>query len=320
MAPQDRGILNGAGGSPAEFELTLPRGGNWKIGSRPALMGILNCTPDSFSDGGRYRDAETAVGAACRMVEDGADVVDVGGESTRPGADSVSLDEQLERVIPVILGIRQRSDVLVSVDTRDPGVGRAALEAGADIVNDVSACEDPDWLPVLREHDCPVVLMHMRGTPSNMQEDISYPDGILNEICGFLEGRIGALAAGGISRERILVDPGIGFAKEAGQNIEILARLRQLCGLGRPVLLGASRKFFLGKILGDSSGCGLEPGQRDVATVAANMIAVLNGASVLRVHNVPYTRDLIDVVEALRLETAGDLPQEALQPSGGGGA
>ncbi|MCH2368398.1 MAG: dihydropteroate synthase, partial [Planctomycetes bacterium] len=193
-------------------------------------------------------------------------------------------------------------------------------EAGADIINDVSACKDPDWLPVLREHECPVVLMHMRGTPSDMQENTSYPDGILNDICGFLEDRISALGAGGISRERILIDPGIGFAKEAGQNVEILAGLRQLCGIGRPVLMGASRKLFLGRILGDSRGCERDPGQRDVATVAANMIAVLNGASVLRVHNVPYTRDLIDVVEALRLETAGDLPQEALQPSGGGGA
>jgi dihydropteroate synthase len=254
------------------------------------------------------------------MVEDGADIVDVGGESTRPGADPVSADEQLDRVIPVIQGLRRRSDVLVSIDTRDPRVGRAALEAGADIVNDVSACDDSGWVPVLTEHRCPVILMHMRGTPASMQENTNYPAGVLNEICGFLEDRIGLLAAGGIARERMIVDPGIGFSKEAGQNMEILAGLRQLRGLGRPVLFGASRKFFLGSILGDASGRGRDPLERDVATVAANMAAVLQGASILRVHNVPYTRDLLDVAEALRLAAEQGLALDALQGSGEGGA
>ena len=155
-------------GESGGFELELPRGGSWKLGSRPALMGILNCTPDSFSDGGQYAGSEAAVNTACGMVEDGADIVDVGGESTRPGADPVSADEQLDRVIPVIRGLRRRSDVLVSIDTRDPREGRASLEAGADIVNDVSACDDPGWVPVLTEHRCPVILMHMRGTPASM--------------------------------------------------------------------------------------------------------------------------------------------------------
>jgi dihydropteroate synthase len=246
-------------GESGGFELELPRGGSWKLGSRPALMGILNCTPDSFSDGGQYAGSEAAVNAACGMVEDGADIVDVGGESTRPGADPVSSNEQLDRVIPVIRGLRRRSDVLVSIDTRDPRVGRAALEAGADIVNDVSACDDPGWVPVLTEHRCPVILMHMRGTPASMQENTNYPAGVLNEICGFLEDRIELLATGGIVRERMIVDPGIGFSKEAGQNMEILAGLRQLRCLGRPVLFGASRKFFLGSILGDASGRGRDP-------------------------------------------------------------
>ena len=307
-------------GESGGFELELPRGGSWKLGSRPALMGILNCTPDSFSDGGQYAGSEAAVNAACGMVEDGADIVDVGGESTRPGADPVSSDEQLDRVIPVIRGLRRRSDVLVSIDTRDPRVGRAALEAGADIVNDVSACDDPGWVPVLTEHRCPVILMHMRGTPASMQENTNYPAGVLNEICGFLEDRIELLAAGGIVRERMIVDPGIGFSKEAGQNMEILAGLRQLRGLGRPVLFGASRKFFLGSILGDASGRGRDPLERDVATVAANMAAVQQGASILRVHNVPYTRDLLDVAEALRLAAEQGLALDALQGSGEGGA
>ncbi|MCH2363500.1 MAG: dihydropteroate synthase [Planctomycetes bacterium] len=307
-------------GESGGFELELPRGGSWKLGSRPALMGILNCTPDSFSDGGQYAGSEAAVNAACGMVEDGADIVDVGGESTRPGADPVSSDEQLDRVIPVIRGLRRRSDVLVSIDTRDPRVGRAALEAGADIVNDVSACDDPGWVPVLTEHRCPVILMHMRGTPASMQENTNYPAGVLNEICGFLEDRIELLAAGGIVRERMIVDPGIGFSKEAGQNMEILAGLRQLRGLGRPILFGASRKFFLGSILGDASGRGRDPLERDVATVAANMAAVQQGASILRVHNVPYTRDLLDVAEALRLAAEQGLALDALQGSGEGGA
>ena len=307
-------------GESGGFELELPRGGSWKLGSRPALMGILNCTPDSFSDGGQYAGSEAAVNAACGMVEDGADIVDVGGESTRPGADPVSADEQLDRVIPVIRDLRRRSDVLVSIDTRDPRVGRAALAAGADIVNDVSACDDPGWVPVLTEHRCPVILMHMRGTPASMQENTNYPAGVLNEICGFLEDRIELLATGGIARERMIVDPGIGFSKEAGQNMEILAGLRQLRGLCRQILFGASLKFFLGNILGDASGRGRDPLERDVATVAANMAAVLQGASLLRVPNVPYTRDLLDVAEALRLATEQGLALDALQGSGGGGA
>ena len=314
------GRMDHMSGEPGGFELELPRGGSWKLGSRPALMGILNCTPDSFSDGGQYACSEAAVNAACGMVEDGADIVDVGGESTRPGADPVSVDEQLARVIPVIRDLRRRSDVLVSIDTRDPRVGRAALEAGADIVNDVSACDDPGWVRVLTEHSCPVILMHMRGTPASMQENTDYPGGVLNEICGFLEDRIELLAAGGIARERMIVDPGIGFAKEAGQNMEILAGLRQLRGLGRPVLFGASRKFFLGNILGDASSRGRDPIERDIATVAANMAAVLQGASILRVHNVPYTRDLLDVAEALRLAAEQGLALDTLQGSGGGGS
>lgn len=311
--------MEGAAGAD-EFELVLPRGRTWRMGPRPALMAILNCTPDSFSDGGRYADAEAAVSEAHRMLGDGAGLIDIGGESTRPGAEAVSVEEQVERVVPVIRGIRESSDAILSVDTRDPDVGRAALEAGADVINDVSACENPGWVPVLRDHECPVVLMHMRGTPSDMQEHTQYPGGVMNEVCRFLEARMEALEAGGIVRERIILDPGIGFAKEAGQNIEIMAGLRQLCGLGRPVLFGASRKMFLSRMLGDSSGRGREPAGRDVATVAVNTVAVLAGALILRVHNVPYSRDLLDVFEALRMESTGSKPSEALQSSGGGGA
>ncbi len=322
MGIEDPGGLNGMTGTApgAEFELELVRGGTWKIGPRPALMGILNCTPDSFSDGGRYADAGAAVTEALQMVREGADIIDVGGESTRPGAEPVSGDEQLARILPVIRGIRESSETVVSIDTRDPAVGRAALEAGADVVNDVSACEDPGWIPVLKEYQCPVILMHMRGTPSDMQERTLYPDGVMNEICDFLKGRMDELEAGGISRGRIVLDPGIGFAKEPGHNIEIMGGLRQLCDLGRPVLFGASRKMFLSRMLGDQGDRGREPAQRDVATVAANTIAVLEGALILRVHNVPYTRDLLDVFEALQLKSPGTSAAGVLQGSEEGGS
>ncbi len=322
MGLEDSGGLDGMtdAGATAEFEFDLARGGTWKIGPRPALMGILNCTPDSFSDGGRYADAGAAVKEALQMVQEGANIIDVGGESTRPGAEPVSVEEQLGRVLPVIRGIRESSDAILSIDTRDPAVGRAALEAGADVINDVSACEDPGWIPVLNEHRCPVILMHMRGTPSDMQERTLYPEGVMNEICDFLQGRMDELEAGGISRGRILLDPGIGFAKESGHNIEIMKELRQLCGLGRPVLFGASRKMFLSRMLGDTSDRGREPAQRDVATVAANTIAVLAGARVLRVHNVPYTRDLLDVFEALQLQSPGAATAGVLQGSEEGGS
>lgn len=322
MGLDDSSGLDGMEGAAGVrgFEFNLPRGRIWRMGPRPALMGILNCTPDSFSDGGRYGDAQAAVAEAHRMLRDGADIIDIGGESTRPGAEAVPAVEQVDRVVPVIKGIRERSDAIVSVDTRDPEVGRAALEAGADVINDVSACEDPRWTSVLKDHECPVVLMHMRGTPSDMQERTQYPDGVMNEICRFLEARMEALEAAGIPEERVILDPGIGFAKEAEQNIEIMAGLRQLCSLGRPVLFGASRKLFLSRMLGDSSDRGREPLERDVATVAVNAIALLRGVSILRVHNVSYTRDLLDVFEALRMKSTGSPAQEELQRFGEGGA
>ncbi len=322
MGIEDSGRLNGLGGADpgAEFELDLARGGSWKIGPRPALMGILNCTPDSFSDGGRYSDAAAAVSEALEMIRQGADIIDIGGESTRPGAEPVSADEQLARVLPVIRGIRESSDAALSIDTRNPAVGRAALEAGADVVNDVSACIDPGWIPVLNEYQCPVILMHMRGTPADMQEHTLYPDGVMNEICEHLQGRMEELEKEGISSERLILDPGIGFAKEPGHNIEIMGGLRQLSELGRPVLFGASRKKFLSRMLGDPGSRGREPAQRDVATVAANTVAVLQGALILRVHNVAYTRDLLDVFEALQLQRARTSATGALQGSPEGGS
>ena len=265
-------------------------------------MGILNVTPDSFSDGGSYPTSEDAVAAGLKMLAEGADVLDIGGESTRPGSRTVSAAEQLNRVLPVIRLLRGETDALLSVDTRDPTVGEAAIDAGADIINEVSACKDPGWAPVLRRTEAPVVLMHMRGTPEDMQHQTLYPDGVMAEIRSHLAERMSDLESEGISKERFILDPGVGFAKETHHNLQILRTLAELTALGRPVLVGASRKLFLGKLLekgGESRG--RNPRDRDIGTVAANVVALINGASILRVHNVPYTRDLVDVIEGMAL-------------------
>lgn len=295
--------------------LALPRGRRLSLGPRPAVQGILNVTPDSFSDGGLHTSAEHAVALALHMVEEGADVIDVGGESTRPGAAAVDALEQCRRVLPVIEGIRKECDVPISIDTRDPNVGQRALDAGADIVNDVSACADPGWISVLvGRPDVPVILMHMRGTPETMQTMTSYPEGVLSEVRDFLRERMRDLERAGVSRDRFVLDPGIGFAKDARQNLLLLRGLAALSELGRPVLVGASRKVFLGKLLERSGGGSArtrDPAERDVATVAANAVAVLAGASILRVHNVPFARDLADVIEGLVCAGEGAAPERA---------
>ncbi|HLU46851.1 MAG TPA: dihydropteroate synthase, partial [Planctomycetota bacterium] len=249
-----------------------------------------------------------------------------GGESTRPGAQAIPADEQCRRTLGVIEGIRKRSDVAISIDTRDPTVGQRALKAGADIVNDVSACAHPGWVPVLLDRpDVPVVLMHMRGTPETMQTMTSYPDGVLAEIRRFFESRLDELEAAGIGRDRVILDPGIGFAKEAAQNLEVLGGLEELRSLGRPILVGASRKVFLGHLLerATSSSPGARrgalegsavtriPAERDVATVVVHAIAALAGAAILRVHNVGYARDLAHVLEGFaRFGTAHERREE----------
>lgn len=293
-------------GSP-RFRLRLPRGRLWHIGRRPQIMGILNVTPDSFSDGGRYPDPRAAVDEALRMLAEGADIIDVGGESTRPGADVVPVEEELRRVVPVISGLRSATDAPISVDTRSPVVGRAALDEGADVVNDVSALAEPGWFDFLPERDVPVVLMHMRGTPQTMRSLTAYDDGVVLEVRRVLGARLAEVEARGISADRIVLDPGIGFAKEPEHNLELLWGLGDLASLGRPLLVGASRKLFLGRLLAGGVGGahadhatsqrGRDPGSRDVATVAAHTVAVLRGASILRVHNVPWARDLADVCE-----------------------
>ncbi len=262
-------------------------------GERTLVMGILNVTPDSFSDGGRFLEPGTAVAHALRMAEDGADVVDVGGESTRPGSDPVPAEEELARVLPVIRGIVEaRPDLPVSIDTRKPEVAEAALAAGARIVNDVAAGRTPGMFEVVRAAGAGMVLMHMLGEPKTMQEAPSYED-VVAEVRSFLAERLEAAAEAGIEPEALVVDPGIGFGKTLEHNLLLLRHLEALTELGRPVMVGPSRKRFIGAILG------LPEDQRDEGTAGAVAWAVAHGASVVRVHDVRTTARVVRVVDAI---------------------
>ena len=276
------------------------RGRRFELGPRIWLMGVVNVTPDSFSDGGAYFDAGKAVDRGLALAAEGADIIDVGGESTRPGARPVPEAEEAGRVVPVIAALRAKTPALISVDTTKAAVARAALDAGADIVNDTSAFRfDPAMPGVVARAGAGVVLMHMQGTPLTMQEDPRYDD-LVGEISGFLAERIRVAAAAGIPGERVIIDPGIGFGKTLDHNLEILRRQESFLTLGRPLLLGFSRKAFLGKILG------LPPADRLEGTIAAAVLSVERGAHILRIH------DVGPVARAVR--TA-----EAILGSGGGG-
>jgi dihydropteroate synthase len=261
--------------------------------ARVAIMGILNVTPDSFSDGGVYGDAATAVAAGLRLVADGADILDIGGESTRPGATPVPAEEELRRVLPVIESLRAQSDVLISIDTTKAEVARAALSAGAQIINDVSAATaDAEMLEVARTSGAGLVLMHMRGTPQTMLRDAVYDD-VVAEVRLYLSQRLAAVTAAGLDPLRVVLDPGIGFAKEFEHDVTLFRRLRELTTLPRPLLMAASRKRFLGRITGADAG------DRDVETAAAMALAVQAGARIVRVHNVGLVRRAVRVAEAL---------------------
>ncbi len=264
---------------------------------RTLVMGILNVTPDSFSDGGRYLDRATAVAHATRMVEDGADILDVGGESTRPGSEPVPLDEELERVRPVIERLVElHPGVPVSIDTRKADVASAALDAGATIVNDVSGGSDPAMFDVVRERDAAVVLMHMRGDPNTMQESPRYED-VVAEVHEYLRQRIEAAELAGIDPERIAIDPGIGFGKDHGHNLELMRRIDALRELGRPVLVGPSRKRFIGTILD------LPEDERVEGTIGAVVWMVARGAHIVRVHDVKEVVRAVRVVDAIARAT-----------------
>ena len=260
--------------------------------SRTAIMGILNVTPDSFSDGGIFLARDAAVTHALVMVEEGADIIDVGGESTRPGAQAVSVQEELDRVIPVIEAIARAVPVPISIDTSKPEVMRAAVAAGAGLINDVRALRATDALQTAAALDVPVCLMHMQGEPRSMQHHPVYTD-VVVEVRDFLRERIETCVAAGISRDRIIVDPGFGFGKTAEHNLELLRRLGELRVLGAPILAGLSRKSMIGALLG------LPVAQRLHASVALALIAVQNGATMLRVHDVRATREAIRMFEAV---------------------
>lgn len=269
------------------------RGREWRLGTRTMIMGILNVTPDSFSDGGRFLERGRAVERGLEMFEEGADFIDVGGESTRPGAVAVGAAEETDRVIPVVEAIASKG-VPVSIDTTKAAVAGAALAAGAEMVNDVSALGmDAAMAGVCAEFKAAVVLMHMRGTPSTMQEDTVYRD-LVSEVYNHLMARMDYAVASGIERESIIIDPGIGFGKSSEGNMELIRNLREFRTLGAPILVGPSRKSFIGAALGARAEVRL------MGTIAASVAAVLNGASVLRVHDVKEARMALDMADAIR--------------------
>jgi dihydropteroate synthase len=258
----------------------------------PTLMGVVNVTPDSFSDGGLYLDPEAAIAHGRGLAEEGAEILDVGGESTRPGAEAVSVEEELRRVVPVVEGLREM-EARVSVDTSKAAVAAAALDAGAEIVNDVTALRgDPEMAALCAERGCGVVLMHMLGTPRTMQDDPRYDD-VVAEVKAFLAERLDAAVAAGISEEAVLLDPGIGFGKTLDHNTELLRRLGELRELGRPLVVGTSRKSFIGRLDGSPAS------ERIGGTVASSLLAAANGAEVLRVHDVAAVRQALAVAKAI---------------------
>jgi dihydropteroate synthase len=259
--------------------------------SRPLIMGIINVTPDSFSDGGKFVLTRAAIAHARQLVAEGADILDIGGESTRPGAQAVNLEEELQRVLPVLEGLKD-INVPVSVDTYKPEVMRAAVQAGASMINDVNALRAPGALDAVTECDAGVCLMHMQGTPQTMQQNPQYRD-VLAEVTAFLRERVAAAQCAGLARERISIDPGIGFGKNLQHNLTLLRNIGALNAIGVPVLIGVSRKSLLGKI------AGLDIYDRVHVSVAAAVMAVSKGAAIVRVHDVKATKEALAVYNAM---------------------
>ncbi len=274
--------------------LRFPRK-EYDLSRRTLIMGALNVTPDSFSDGGRFLDPPKAIEQGIRLATAGADILDIGGESTRPGAKVLEKEEEIRRVVPVIQRLRQEIEIPISIDTRKSTVARAALDAGAEMVNDITALRfDPQMAGLVRERGVPVVLMHMQGRPENMQVNPTYVD-LIGEILEFFRERIAWAESGGIPADRIVIDPGLGFGKslEAQHNLMLLKNLRAFRDLNKPLLVGASRKAFIGKILD------LPPLEREEGTMAAVAVAMVNGAHIVRVHEVERMRRIVKVVDAI---------------------
>lgn len=269
------------------------------VGKRTLIMGILNVTPDSFSDGGRFFEVARALEQARRLVAEGADIIDIGGESTRPGAQAVSGEEELRRVVPVIQAIRRELSVPISIDTYKAKVAEAALSVGANMVNDISALRfDGQMADLVAHAGVPVILMHMQGEPRTMQANPVYRD-VVGDIKEFFAERIKCSLTHGIAKQHILIDPGIGFGKRVEHNIEILRRLGEFQELGCPLVIGTSRKFFIGR-LGRSHAEPLPVHERLEGTIASNAIAVLHGAQVVRVHDVGAMKKALAIIDAVR--------------------
>jgi dihydropteroate synthase len=274
--------------------LLLTRHGRIDMARRTVLMGILNVTPDSFYDGGRRPDAGRAVADGLALAEAGAEIIDIGGESTRPGARPVSAEEELDRVLPVIRGLRAAVSAAISIDTYKAQVARAALDAGADIVNDISALRfDPEMAGLIAAEKVPVVLMHMQGTPRTMQAAPRY-ENVVTEVRDFLAERLRHATTAGIDRDKIIIDPGIGFGKTVEHNLNLIRHLSCFSSLGQPLLVGASRKTFIGKILK------LDPDERLEGSLAAAVAAVMAGANIVRAHEVKETERAVRIADAIR--------------------
>jgi len=266
---------------------------DFKFGSRTYIMGILNVTPDSFSGDGIYQDTDKAVETGERLVKEGADIIDIGGESTRPGAQSVTIEEEIKRVVPVIEKLSKKIKVPISIDTAKSEVARLALDSGASIVNDITGLEsDPEMVYIIREFNAKVVLMHIKGTPQTMQNSPEYGN-LVQEIREELRRIIDKAISNGIRKENIIIDPGIGFGKTLEHNLEILNRLSEFKELGMPVLVGPSRKSFIGKITG------AEPDNRVFGTAGAVAIAIENGADIVRVHDVKEIKQAVMIADAI---------------------
>jgi dihydropteroate synthase len=272
-----------------------------ELGDKTLIMGALNVTPDSFSDGGAFFQQDRALARALEMVEEGVDIIDIGGESTRPGARPIDPQEELSRILPVVKDLANQTDTPISVDTRKAEVARGVLEAGGQIINDISALRaDPEMAKVIASHQVPVVLMHMCGTPETMQENIHYVS-LVSDIIQYLKQSIDMASMAGVDLERIIIDPGIGFGKTVDHNLAIIKHLYQFKTLGRPILVGPSRKSFIGKILD------LDADQREEGTMASIAASILNGAHIVRVHNVRNAIRVSRIADAIK---AVSIPEE----------